>query len=72
MILKMKCKDCNDLVYCPRNGGSNRYYCKNIIACKEHLCGAVLLSRCDRHSDVLKIKTSPKWCPLKSQKSKEE
>lgn len=64
----MRCQDCEYLKYIPKNNGCNRYYCINEIACKKHLCAAVMVSRCNRHSDELKIKTSPKWCPLRKDK----
>lgn len=61
----VKCGICAYLTLAKVNGGSSRYYCKHPVACKEHLCGGVLVSRCDRGSDKLKTKTSPKWCPLR-------
>ncbi len=62
----MKCSECKYLLFEKGNGNPNRYYCKNSVISEKRLCGAVMICRCDRGSEELKIKTSPKWCPLKS------
>lgn len=59
----MKCSECNYKSFYADNGGANRYYCTNPIATED--VGSRLICRTERHSTKLKIKTSPKWCPLK-------
>ncbi len=61
----MKCKSCKYLYFIKGNGSPSRYYCSNEILFQKKHCGSVLISRCDRHSNELKIKSSPNWCPLK-------
>lgn len=61
----MRCKDCKYLIFEKGNGSPSRYYCKHEKACKKFMCGVVLICRCDRSSKEIKIKNSPKWCPLK-------
>lgn len=61
----MKCKECKFCKFAEDKGGCNRYYCTHPTACEKNLCSAVLLCRTDRHDDKLKIKTAPRWCPLK-------
>ncbi len=63
----MKCKDCKYLTFADmHNCNPNRYYCENPIICKERERGAVMICRCERGTSDLKIKTSPRWCPLKN------
>lgn len=59
----MKCSECDYKCFCADSGGVNRYYCTNPIAIKD--VGSRLICRTERHCTELKIKTSPKWCPLK-------
>ena len=60
----MKCSECKNCKLVEYKGSPSRYYCQEAY-------GAVgLISRCDRYSNELKIKTSPKWCPLKQNKEK--
>ena len=61
---KLKCKDCEYLIFSEVNGGPNRYYCEHPVACEEKLCGAVKLCLCDRGRSELKVKTAPRWCPV--------
>ncbi|MHB8061274.1 MAG: hypothetical protein ACYDG2_01365 [Ruminiclostridium sp.] len=59
----MKCSECEYKVYEPSKGGINRYYCSHPEVTKG--VGSRMICRTERHSTMLKIKTSPKWCPLK-------
>lgn len=63
--MMIRCRDCHYLLFQEGNGNPSRYYCEHPKICQERQCGAVLISRCDRHSEELKTKTSPRWCPLK-------
>lgn len=63
-LKKVSCKNCRYCTFEEYKGNPNRYYCIHPVACKEHLCGAVKLCVCDRNSNELKIKKTPKWCPL--------
>lgn len=66
----MKCKECEFLKFAKGNGDPNRYYCEHPVACKEFLCGAVLVCRAGRVDDAeLKIKTVPRWCPINGKKN---
>lgn len=65
----MKCKDCSFKEFNEYNSGPNRYYCTHKAAGKAVNQGARMISRCDRGSKKLKIKTSPRWCPLKASQS---
>jgi len=62
----MKCSECNHKIYEPSNGGPNRYYCKHPEAVRE--IGSRLICRTERHSTVITIKTTPKWCPERASK----
>lgn len=62
----MKCKDCKYLQFESAKDGCNRYRCDNPEATKS--TGYKKVCRCDRHSNELKIKNSPRWCPLKEVK----
>lgn len=61
---KMKCKDCDFLVFEKHKSGVNRYYCKNTIAAAEVQAAARIICRTERRTTELKIKTVPRWCPL--------
>lgn len=58
----MRCIDCKYKIFQNYSGGVNRYYCNNPEATVG--IGSRLISRTERHSSDLKIKTSPRWCPL--------
>jgi len=60
----IKCSECKYKVLEKGNGSPSRYYCMHPEAING--IGARMISRCDRHSDELKLKTSPKWCPSKT------
>lgn len=62
-----KCAECPDKMFAEYNGSPSRYYCSNKIACKAHNVGMVKICNCDRGKSVLKIKTSPRWCPRRDQ-----
>lgn len=59
----MKCRECNYKVFEKGNGDPNRYYCTHPKAIAG--VGSRMICRTDRGSEELKIKTSPKWCPIK-------
>jgi hypothetical protein len=59
----MKCIDCEHKSFWSGNGDPNRYYCLHPEAVAGR--GAQMICRTDRHSTEIKIKTSPKWCPLR-------
>lgn len=61
-----RCKECKYLNFYQGNGNPSRYYCGHKDSGKAVGCGSRLISRCDRHSSVLKIKNAPRWCPLKT------
>ena len=58
-----KCSECKYKVFEEYNGSPNRYYCNHpeIVAGE----GPRMICRTERHSKELKLKTSPKWGPLK-------
>jgi hypothetical protein len=62
-VIMTKCKECNYKVLEKGNGSPNRYYCTHPDAIKD--IGSRLICRTDRGSEEIKIKNSPKWCPLK-------
>ena len=61
----MKCKECKYLHFAKGNCTPSRYYCEHIASGKSVGCRYRMISRCDRYSNGLKIKTTPRWCPLK-------
>lgn len=60
----MKCSECKYKKFEEYNGSPSRYYCIHQDAAEN--ASANIICRCDRGSSELKIKTSPRWCPLKS------
>lgn len=58
-----KCSECPDILFEEYNGSPSRYYCSNSIAIAEVGIGSRKISNCDRGNSLLKIKTSPRWCP---------
>ncbi len=65
----MKCSECSYAKFEKINGSPNRYYCvhkdiKNYIN-----AGRELICRTERCSTEMKIKTSPRWCPLRKVKA---
>lgn len=61
-----KCSDCNLKIFSKGNGSPNRYYCRHPEATK---MGSRMICRTERHKTELTIKTSPKWCPLRTTNS---
>lgn len=57
----MKCSECNYAKFEAYRSGPNRYYCTNPKATEG--VGCRVICRTDRGSAVMKIKTSPQWCP---------
>lgn len=62
-ITVIYCKDCDFRRFENYNGSPNRYHCVHPEAVRG--VGYRLICRTDRHSSEIKMKTSPKWCPLK-------
>ena len=60
----MKCVDCDLKKLQERKCGGNRYYCGHPDAPRQN--GPALICKTERHSTELTIKTSPRWCPLRS------
>lgn len=61
----MKCINCRYKSFEEYKDGLNRYFCNNPEAIKN--TGSKLICKTERHSTELKIKTSPRWCPLKKE-----
>jgi len=55
-----KCIECNHTEFMELNGSPNRYYCKHVDIPSP---GRKMLCRTERGSQVMTIKTSPRWCP---------
>lgn len=62
----VKCVECEYKEFMKINGGPNRYYCNHDDVWEERKEEDKMICRCERNSDKLTIKTSPKWCPLKN------
>lgn len=63
----MKCNECKYCKIIKWNGGVVEGYCEYPPILKEYPNG-ISLGYGERHSNKLKIKTSPRCCPLKEQK----
>lgn len=64
---EIRCKECKWCEFSDGKGRPNRYYCThphnpnsmNMVSAN------TLITKTDRNSMEMKIKQTPKWCPLK-------
>lgn len=60
MPVVSKCQECKYSILERYNGSPSRYYCKHPNSPSGV---ASLIGKCERHSEVMKRKRAPTWCP---------
>ena len=61
----MKCKDCDNKKFVPRNGTPGRYYCEHPeIRENYEFSPSRMICRTGRRDKELTVKTAPRWCPM--------
>lgn len=68
----MKCSECEHRKFTRQQNGIGRHYCTNKKAAESVNAEARLICKTVRGGDDLQIKTTPRWCPIKTEGGKDD
>lgn len=68
----MKCSECELRKFARQNNGIGRHYCTHPKAAASVNAEARLICKTERGGHGIQIKTTPRWCPIKTEGGQNE